>query len=189
MSGHTVATRSTAEQAAAFTRQAVDSWFPSIYDCLRDIARRRLMHEAPGHTLQPTALVNDAYVRLVEYDHDRWNGRAHFLAVAARILREVLVDHARRRAAAKRGKGWCRVALSEGIGAADADTVSIMALDDALTRLARDHGRAARIVELRFFSGMTIEETARVLDVSPGTVKADWRFARAWLNNELDQFA
>jgi RNA polymerase sigma factor (TIGR02999 family) len=172
-----------------FDKTVVDAWFPSIYDCLRDIAEQRLRYESPGHTLQPTALVHDAYVRLAEYEPSAWQDRTHFFAVAARALREVLVDHARRRAAVKRGRGWCRVTLHDATDAARADTVDIVLLDDALTRLASDHGRAARVVELRFFGGLSIEETAALLAVSIGTVKADWRFARAWLSHELDEAA
>ena len=169
------------------TKAALDRWFPSIYDCLRDLAERRFRGESPGHTLQPTALVHDAYVRLAEGTTTEWRDRAHFLAVASTVLREVLVDHGRRRTAAKRGGGWCRISLDEADDGTADQTVNIVALDETLTELAKHHPRAARVVELRFFGGLSVEETARVLELSAGTVKLDWRFARAWLNHKLDR--
>lgn len=171
---------------AECSKVAVDSWFPSIYDCLRDIARRRMHEEAPGHTLQATALVHDAYVTLRESHHVNWSDRTHVLATAARALREVLVDHARRKTAAKRGGGWGRIGLDEDIGAVPARPEDMVALDEALARLFRHHGRCARVVELRFFGGLTIAEVSELLGLSPGTVKQDWRFARAWLHSELN---
>jgi RNA polymerase sigma factor (TIGR02999 family) len=174
--------------ACAEDTPTTNAWFPALYDCLHDLAERRFRHEAAGHTLQPTALVHEAYVGLAEADPGRWRDRNHFFAVAARALREVLVDHARRRRAVKRGGGWCRVTLHEGVGAAER-SVDLVALDDALTRLSLDHSRAARVVELRFFGGLSIDETAAALDVSIGTVKSDWRFARAWLNHTLEEEA
>jgi RNA polymerase sigma factor (TIGR02999 family) len=179
-----VSQRAAAGDAGAAS--GVDSWFPSLYACLRDIAERRFRHEAPGHTLQPTALVHDAYLRLSDLHPSCWRDKTHFFAVAARAVREVLVDHGRRRRAAKRGGEWYRVSLESAADAALADVTEVVAVDDALARLAVGHERAARIVELRYFGGLTIEETAGVLDVSIGTVKADWRFARAWLTHELD---
>ena len=175
--------------APADSAPTAAAWFPSLYDCLRDLAERRFRHEAVGHTLQPTALVHEAYVRLAEADPGCWRDQNHFFAVAARALREVLVDHARRRGAAKRGGGWCRISLHEDAGAPGPSAVDVVAMDDALSRLCVDHARAARVVELRFFGGLSIEETAQVLDVSIGTVKADWRFARAWLSHELEDEA
>ena len=166
-------------------KASVDEWFPSIYDCLRDLAERRFRWEAPGHTFQPTVLVHEAYVRLARSDRRGWRDRTHLLAVAARTLREILIDHARRKASAKRGGGRRRVALEAAGKRTDDRTADLLALDEALSQLARDHERASRVVELRYFSGLTIEETAEVLEVSASTVKLDWRFARAWLHHEL----
>ena len=167
-------------------QSAVDSWFPSVYACLHDLARRRLEGESPGHTLQPTALLHEAYLRLAEGGFGTWRNRTHFFAVAARVLREVLLDHARRRDAQKRGGRWHRVTLA-GLGQGSAiDHVDLIALDDALTRLATVHERSARVVELRYYGGLTIPEIADCLEVSIGTVKLDWRFARAWLKRELE---
>lgn len=163
----------------------VEAWFPSIYDCLHDLAERRLQRESVDHTLQPTALVHEAYVRLAEADHRNWKNQAHFFAVAAQTLRHVLVDHARRKASAKRGGHLSRVALDTASQSVDDDTVDILALDEALTELAANHERASRVVELRYFSGMTVNEAADALDTSPSTVKMDWRFACAWLNHRL----
>jgi len=148
-----------------------------------------MRRERSGHTLQPTALVHDAYVRLAEGGTTDWRDRTHFLAVASTVLREVLVDHGRRRTAAKRGGGWCRISLDEAEDGAADRTVDILALDETLTELARHHPRAARVVELRFFGGLSVEEAAQALELSAGTVKLDWRFARAWLNHKLDQGA
>jgi len=167
-------------------KSAVDSWFPSAYACLRDLARKRLEREAPGHTLQPTALLHEAYVRIAEGGTNTWNDRTHFFAVAARVLREVLLDHARRRDALKRGGKWHRVTLT-GMGRQTAvGHVDLIALDDALIQLAAVHARSARVVELRYFGGLTVREIAHCLEVSEGTVKLDWRFARAWLKHELE---
>ncbi len=186
-------TSSDIDASASMDRQilksAVDSWFPSIYDCLRDIAHRRMQNESPGHTLQPTALVHDAYIRLTQYQPDQWNDRVHFLAVAARVLRELLVDHGRRKASIKRGGGWCRITLDEMYDVDEEYSVDILSLDDAMHRLSTHSPRASSVVELRFFGGLTIEETAQAMDVSVGTVKQDWRFARAWLLQKLEEQA
>jgi len=184
------ASKNAPAKTGAGATSTIEAWFPSLYDCLHDIAERRFRYEAAGHTLQPTALVHEAYFRLAQTDGSQWRDRSHFLAVAARTLRSVLVDHGRRRATAKRGGGWCRVTLHEASGIEqDARCVDIIALDDALTRLSVHHTRAARIVELRFFAGLSIEETAQALDISIGTVKSEWRFARAWLCHELEDNA
>ena len=170
----------------AAAKASVDEWFPSIYDCLHDLAERRFRHEPLGHTFQPTALVHEAYVRLVSGRNRRWRDRTHLFAVAARTLREVLVDHARRKATIKRGRGCGRVVLEVADQAVDARTVDLLMLDESLTRFAANHERAGRVVELRYFAGLTVEETAEVLGVSPTTVKSDWQFARAWLRRELE---
>jgi len=177
----------TCEEASDPTvKSAVDLWFPSAYACLRDLAHKRLEGESPGHTLQATALLHEAYMRLAEGGFNAWNDRTHFFAVAARVLREVLLDHARRRDALKRGGKWHRVTLA-GLGnLSPIDHVDMLALDEAINELATVHERSARVVELRYFGGLTIPEIAHCLGVSPGTVKLDWRFARAWLKHELE---
>lgn len=158
---------------------------PLVYDELRALARSFFGRQRSDHTLEPTALVHDAYVRLVHQDKVDWNGRAHFFATAARAMRQILVNHAEAKGAQKRGGGWNRVTLA----VADTDTervVDILALEEALTRLEALDSRQARVVELRYFARMTIEETASVVGVSPRTVELDWRMAKAWLAKELD---
>ena len=167
-------------------RAALDALVPEVYEMLHQQARRALRDQPDGHTLQPTALVNEAYVKLANQPGVGSESRSHFLAVAAMVMRSVLVDHARARQRAKRG-GNAR-ALS--LGAADdvaqtEDPVDVVALDDALTRLAAQDERKARVVELRYFVGLSIEETAKALDSSPATVKREWTTARAWLRREL----
>lgn len=163
----------------------VSELMPLVYDELRRIAAAQLAHERADHTLQPTALAHEAYLRLVDQSRTRWNDRAHFLAIAAEVIRRILIDHARLRRAAKRGGGQ-RLTL----GWADAEIrdeadVDLIELEDALQRLAQLSARQAKIVELRFFAGLDVNETAEVLSVSPRTVKGDWRVARAWLAREL----
>jgi RNA polymerase sigma factor (TIGR02999 family) len=175
-------------------RSALERLMPLVYDELRTLASRSLRHERSGHTLQGTALVHEAYLRLVDQRRVQWRDRAHFFGVAAQIMRRILVDHARRHGAAKRGRGdVTSLAVVEGLGSVASEgagpqpsDVDLMMLDAALERLAARHPRHARTVELRFFGGLTIEETAEVLDVSPATVKNDWSFARAWLYRDLE---
>lgn len=156
-----------------------------VYDELRRMAAGRMRMEAAGHTLQPTALVNEACVRLMDNGTD-WENRRHFFGAAAEAMRRVLVDHARRRNAAKRGGNLHRVTLTNlDIESPDAD-VDLLALEDALSLLEKDSPRLARLVELRFFVGLSIEEAASALEVSPATAKRDWAFARAWLLERLD---
>ena len=156
------------------------------YDELRRIAHRCLRGERPGHTLQTTALVNEAYLRIVELDRMRWKDRSHFFAMAATLMRHILVDYARQRARHKRGGGLSMVSL-DGHDVPQSPAVDLEALDAALERLASLDAQQARVVELRFFGGMTVEETAAVLDISPATVKRDWSSAKAWLFLELAQ--
>ena len=159
-----------------------------VYDELRRLARRQLARERPNHSLSPTALVNEAYLKLVDQRRVRWQNRAHFFAVAGQLMRRVLVDHARARATAKRG-GASTIAL-EGVDVeAPAPDVDILALDAALEKLGRVDARKKRLVELRYFAGLTIEEVAALLDVAPITVKRDWALARAWLFRELGRDA
>ena len=158
---------------------------PLVYDELRRLAHRYIRREKPGHTLQTSALVNEAYVRLVDQNNIQWESRSHFFGIAACLMRRILVDQARRRNFAKRGGGTIRVSLNEGNAIAQEQSASVIALDDALKTLEQMDPRKSRIVELRFFGGMSIEETAEALKVSPGTVMREWTFARAWLRKEM----
>jgi RNA polymerase sigma factor (TIGR02999 family) len=166
-------------------RHALDRLLPLVYAELRRIAARQLRRERDGHTLQPTALVHEAYVRLVDQRSVDWQNRAHFYGVAAQVMRRVLVDHARRQAARKRGDGAQRVPLEDIVDTAQAREIPVLALDHALSRLERADSGLARIVELRAFGGLTIDEAAHVLNVSPSTAKREWRTAKAWLAREL----
>ncbi|HZN12103.1 MAG TPA: sigma-70 family RNA polymerase sigma factor [Blastocatellia bacterium] len=164
---------------------ALDELLPQIYGELRRLAGHYLRRERPGHTLQPTALVHEAYLRLIDVKEVDWQNRAHFFGVAAVRMRHILVEHARSRRAAKRGGGEYRLSLSEADRPAEERDVNLLVLDDALRRLEGFDSQKARVVELRYFGGLTIEETAEVLQVSPATVKRDWRMARAWLRSEI----
>ena len=163
---------------------------PQVYDQLRRLAGSYFQRERAGHTLQPTALVHEAYERLADQSRVEWKGRTHFFAVAANVMRRLLVDHARRRGRQKRGGGDLRVTL-EGLGASpagsDLDLEELLAVDGALEKLAALDEREARVVELRYFGGMTTDEIASVLDVSERTVRNDWTHARAWLKQELSE--
>jgi RNA polymerase sigma-70 factor (ECF subfamily) len=166
--------------------QALEMLLPLVYGELRAIARRYLSSESKGHTLQSTALVHEAYLKLVGQRGVRWQNRAHFYGIAAQMMRRILVDHARRQHRVKRGGLNTTLSLSDAMGVAEPEAdVDLLALDEALTTLTAIDPRGARIVELRFFSGLTIEETAEVLGVSSGTVKRDWSTARAWLYREI----
>jgi RNA polymerase sigma factor (TIGR02999 family) len=158
---------------------------PVVYEELRKLARHYLRQEPPSHTLQSTALVHEAYVRLAGQTSPDWKGRTHFFGVAARLMRQILVDHARRRMADKRGGDALTLALDERIVGAAQPVVDLLALDDALTRLAALSPQQSQIVELRFFSGLSIDDTAEAMDISPATVKRGWTTARAWLFREM----
>lgn len=164
---------------------ALDELFPRVYDELRALARRRLAHEQRHDSLQTTALVHEAYLRLVDDTRVTQRGRAYFFAAASRAMRQILVDRARRRLAIKRGEGAELVSLDEDQAAVDAYAAELVELDDALGRLAARSPRHARVVELRYFAGLSVEQTAEVLGVSARTVKSDWAMARAWLFSEL----
>jgi RNA polymerase sigma factor (TIGR02999 family) len=164
---------------------ALDELTPLVHSELRRRAAGCMAGERPGHLLQATALVNEAYLELIDWKNVRWENRAHFFAVASQIMRRVLVDLARRRDRDKRGRGQVHVTLSEAAGVASAPVVDLVALDDALEALAALSARQSRVVELRFFGGLTLEETAHVLSVSVGTVRRDWTLAQAWLFREL----
>jgi RNA polymerase sigma factor (TIGR02999 family) len=165
--------------------RALAKLVPLVYEELRQLARRHLRGERQGHTLQPTALVHEAYGRLVDGDRIQWRGRTHFFAVAAQTMRRVLVDHARKRHAAKRGGEGIRITLDDSRAVADRRDVDVIALDDALNGLATLDATQAKLVELRYFSGLGIEETAESLGVSPATVKREWSAAKAWLYREM----
>ena len=162
-----------------------DELIINVYNELRRLATFYLRRERADHTLQPTALVHEAYMRLAAQERVEWRNREHFLAVAAAMMRRVLVDHARRHRRDKRGGGQ-KLRLTEVDGYAEEEAEDLIALDEALSRLARRHPQKSRIVELRFFGGLSVEETAHILNVSYSTVERDWKFARAWLARELD---
>lgn len=173
-------------EAGRGQRASLEALLPLVYEELKAIAIQRLRGERPDHTLQPTALVHEAFLRLVDQTRVQWQNRAHFCAVAANMMRRILVDHARGRAAEKRGAGRHKTPLLDTIGLArERNPVDIVALDDVLQELARLNERHARVVELRFFGGLNVEETAHTLGVSTATVKNDWRAARAWLLTQL----
>jgi len=163
---------------------ALDQLAPIVYDALHRLARRYLRGERRDHSLQTTALVNEAYLRLVDHARMAWQDRAHFFAVSAQVMRRILVDHARRRNV-KRGHGLRRVSLEEATMVGGQRPADLAALDDALTLLAERDPRKAQVVEMRFFGGLSVEESAEVLGVSPVTVMRDWRTAKAWLYREL----
>ena len=167
-------------------KQAVyDELFPLVYAELRRIAAREMRREKPGRTLQTTALVHEAYLRLLKDASLSFENRAHFLGVAARAMREILIEHARARSARKRGGGAVRLTLDDLVAPVPSPSIDVLALDEALQRLARLDERHARVVELRYFGGLSVEETAAALELSPATVKRDWTLARAWLFREL----
>ena len=166
-------------------RDALEDLIPVVYGELRRIAARYFRHERPGHTLQPTVLVHEAYLKLVDQDHARWQNRAQFFGVAAQLMRRILVDHARTHRAAKRGGGMTPVTLVDVAGASPPRGVDVIALDEALTRLTGLYPEQGRLVELRYFGGLTIEETGEAMGTSPATVKRQWTVARAWLLRDL----
>ncbi len=171
--------------SAAGDSDAFDQAFPAVYDSLRAVAHRRLLDERVDHTLSTTELVHETYLKLVDLKRIEYAGRAHFFAMAAQAMRNILVTHARRRNAAKRGGGQVDASLDDIVIVSDERSDDLVDLDEALRRLEQINERQHRVVEGRFFAGMTNEELAEVIGVSPATVKRDWNFARAWLNREL----
>jgi RNA polymerase sigma factor (TIGR02999 family) len=165
--------------------EARNALIPLVYDELRRVARRHLWHQRPDHTLQSAALVNEAYLRLVRQEPPQWQNRAHFFGVAAQMMRHILVDYARNRQAAKRGGGARPLTLDTQFALAPRPEIDLVALDDALTKLASMDPQQGRLVELRFFGGLSIEETATVMGISPATAKREWATARAWLQRAL----
>ena len=173
-------------RASAGDQPSLDTLLPLVYDELRRLAAAYLRRERPGQTLQPTALVHETYLRLLKDRPDRWQNRAHFCAIAAHSMRQILIERARARDAQKRGGGGAKVTLDEGMMAGAPRPIDFLALDDALERLAALDAEQARIVELRFFGGLSVEETAEALGSSPATIKRRWTLARAWLARELE---
>jgi RNA polymerase sigma factor (TIGR02999 family) len=170
-------------------KAALEQLMPLVYEELRRLARGFMRNERPEHTLQTSALINEAYLRLVDQEGTNWQNRAHFFAVAAQVMRHILIDHARSYRYEKRGAGAQRVALDEAIVLGEERAGELMALDEALTNLATVDARKSRIVELRFFGGLNIDETAEVMKLSPTTVQREWRAAKAWLRRFIKDFA
>ena len=168
---------------------AIKKLMPLLYDELRKLAAYYLRAERPDHTLQPTALVHEAYLKLVDQGSAQWRNRAHFFALAAQVMRHILVDHARARRTSKRGGTRPAVPLDEAVNILSERDVDLVSLDDALRALEASDPQQSRIVELRYFGGLSIEETAEVLGISPATVKRDWTMAKAWLRREIPKRA
>lgn len=166
---------------------ARDQLLAAIYVELREQAARYLRRERPDHTLQPTALVNEACLQLIDQTQVNWQNRAHFFGAAARLMRRILIDHARAHLAARRGSGEAELPLDEAIGLSDKRSAELIALDDALPELARLDKQQFHVVELRYFGGLSIEETAEVLGLSPATVKREWKTAKAWLHHQISK--
>ena len=168
-------------------QEAMDELLPLVYDELRRLANHYLAQERPDHTLQPTALVHEAYLRLVETRSRNFRSRAYFFGVASQLMRRVLVDHARKHRAAIRGGGLAKLSLDDVSDVPAGQELDLIALDDALNTLAGIDSRQSKIVELKFFGGLSVEETAELLGVSPATIKRDWSWARTWLYREIKQ--
>jgi len=166
-------------------KSALDQLYQIVYDELRRLAHRYMSRENAGHTLQTTALVNEAYLRLAEVKEMNWQDRAHFFAVSANVMRRILIDEARARRAERRGGANLTIALDEALDAEKGEDLDLIALDLALQSLAQINQRQSQVIELRYFGGLTVEETAEVLKVSADTVMRDWRFAKAWLKREM----
>jgi RNA polymerase sigma factor (TIGR02999 family) len=166
-------------------RSAVDELLPLVYRELKRLAGAQLRNERPGHTLQPTALVHEAYIKLVDQRDVSWQNRAHFMGVAAQVMRRILMDYARTRNREKRGSGVRPVALDEALVVSEDRSSELVEIDEALTRLEQMDPRQAKVVELRFFGGLSVEETAEVMGISTPTVKREWAMAKAWLRREL----
>jgi RNA polymerase sigma factor (TIGR02999 family) len=164
---------------------ALDRLMPLVYTELRQLAHRYMRRERLGHTMQTTALIHEAYLRLVRQTRWRWENQAHFFGIAARLMRQILIEHARSHTRAKRGGGAGTLALDEAALVSQARAAALLALNDALERLAAVDPRKSRVVELRFFGGLSVEEAARVLNIAPNTVLRDWRLAKAWLHREI----
>ncbi len=167
-------------------REALDQLIPLVYDHLRQLAKRYMRRERAGHTLQTTALVNEVYLRLIDQRQVHWQNRAHFFAISAQLMRRIVVDHAPTQHRAKRGGGAERLALDEAALMSPTRSAEVLALDEALQSLAKIDERKARVIEMRYFGGLSVEETAAVLEVSENTVIRDWALAKAWLRREME---
>ncbi len=170
---------------ASGNRDALDKLMPLVYKQMQELARYRLYHEKKDHTLSTTALVHEAYLKLVDFDRIEWQNRNHFFAIASQVMRNILVDHAVKQSAQKRGGDWQKVTLGEKDAAQEVQLHDILSIHQALERLEKLDERQVRVVECRFFGGLTIEETSEALNISTPTVSRDWKMARAWLNREL----
>jgi RNA polymerase sigma factor (TIGR02999 family) len=168
-------------------REALDALLPLVYEELRRLAHRHLRNERAEHTLQSAALVHEAYLRLVGQDFPQWEGRTHFFAIAAQLMRQILVDYARRHRASKRGSGVCMLTLGDVDALPQGKDVDVVALNDALNSLAEIDPRQSHVVELRFFAGLSLEETSEVMGIGTATVQRDWTAARAWLHREISR--
>ena len=177
------------EQWSGGNQAALDQLYPLVYAELRQLARSYMRREPKGHTLQTTALINEAYVRLVDQQSVRWQNRSHFFAISAQIMRRILVDHARRHLQAKRGGGAKRISLDEAMIVAKERSEEVLMLDEALANLARLDPRRSQVVELRYFAGLNNSEIASVLQISENTVMRDWNLGRAWLYQQLSETA
>jgi RNA polymerase sigma factor (TIGR02999 family) len=166
-------------------QEALNKLMPLVYEELRRLANRYLRHERPGHTLQTTALVHEAYLKLVDQKHANWENRVQFFAAAAQVMRHILVDYARSRRAFKRGGDYCRLSLDEAVISSKEKDPDLLTLHDALNSLAAIDMQQSRVVELRVFGGLTVEETAEALEISPRTVKREWSMAKAWLHKQM----
>jgi RNA polymerase sigma factor (TIGR02999 family) len=168
-------------------REGLDALLPVVYKELRRIAHFQLRGERDGHTLQSAELVNEAYLRLVRMNPPQWESRTHFFAIAAQLIRQILVDYARRRRASKRGSGVCMLMVDDAAALPQSKDIDVVAVDDALNALAEIDPRQSRVVELRFFAGLSLEEISKVMGIAPATVQRDWTAARAWLHREISR--
>ena len=184
-SSDTVLTQEWMDEIAAGKVNSVERLMNLVYDELHSLATRMLRRENPGHTLQSSALVNEAYMRLAKQQNIDWQGRTHFLAVGAQMMRRILVDHARGKKAEKRGGGWRRIQLHDDLRISNRESEDVIAVEEALEKLSKLDERQAKIVELRFYGGLTVEEVAEVLGVSKRTVEAEWTMIKAWMRREL----
>ncbi|QDV47816.1 RNA polymerase sigma factor [Stieleria neptunia] len=182
-----ISTSDLVNQASSGNRPAADQLIQQVYEKLRALAAELLRHESPTHTLQPTALVNEVYLRMVDQNRVDWKATTHFYAISARMMRRILVDHARGKKREKRGGGRQRIELEDDLCVTHRNDEDVLAVDDAIVKLASLHPRQAEIVELRFFGGLSVAQVAETLGVSKRTVEADWTFLRAWLRRELSE--
>lgn len=185
MTSQQVDVAATLAKIAAGNHDAADQLMPMVYEQMRRLAASMLQQESPGHTLQPTALVNEAFLRMVDQSRVNWQGKTHFFAIGAKMMRRILIDHARSKKRQKRGGGAHRVALTDDLCVSSRNDEDVLAIDEALKKLAKLDPRQEQIVELRFFGGLTVKQVAEALNVSKRTVESEWTMLRAWLRREL----